>query len=55
MLPDDTVRSLGSVQLALLTGVMIQWLADPAGAPSSAEIVAGLRALAGSMNPPVGG
>jgi AcrR family transcriptional regulator len=40
------VRSLGSVQMALMSGVMTQWLVDPANAPSAEDIAAGLRALA---------
>lgn len=43
------VRGLGSVQLALMSGVMIQWLTDPEQAPDAAEIAAGLRALAGRL------
>jgi AcrR family transcriptional regulator len=45
-LDDETIRGLGSVQMALMSGVLIQWLADPATAPSPEQIVAGLRALA---------
>jgi AcrR family transcriptional regulator len=45
-LDEATVRSLGSVQMALMSGVIIQWLADPATAPGPEQIVAGLRALA---------
>ncbi|MFD6884972.1 hypothetical protein [Streptomyces sp. NPDC059957] len=48
--PDDTVRSLGSVQLALMSGLMIQHLSDPASAPTADEILAGLRALAKLAN-----
>ncbi|QES48968.1 TetR family transcriptional regulator [Streptomyces venezuelae] len=40
------VRGLGSVQMALLTGVMTQWLTDPEQAPSGRDLVAGLRGLA---------
>lgn len=40
------VRSVGSVQMALMSGVMTQWLVDPDHAPSAEDIVAGLRALA---------
>jgi AcrR family transcriptional regulator len=40
------VRGLGSVQMALMSGVIIQWLTDPARAPSPEQVVAGLRALA---------
>lgn len=41
-----SVRELGSVQMAMMSGVIIQWLIDPARAPSPEQIVAGLRALA---------
>ena len=44
-LDEQTVRSIGSVQLALMSGVMIQWLTDPAHAPSAEQIAAGIRAL----------
>jgi hypothetical protein len=43
----ETVRSLGSVQMALMSGVLTQWLTDPATAPSPEQIVAGIRALGG--------
>jgi AcrR family transcriptional regulator len=43
---DAATRTLGSVQMALLSGVMVQWLTDPASAPTADEVVAGLRALA---------
>ncbi|WP_043262607.1 TetR family transcriptional regulator [Streptomyces sp. CT34] len=36
----------GSVPLALLGGLMLQWLVDPEQAPSGAEVVAELRTLA---------
>jgi AcrR family transcriptional regulator len=36
----------GSVPLALLGGLMLQWLVDPEHAPSGAEVVAELRTLA---------
>ncbi|UQU67134.1 TetR/AcrR family transcriptional regulator [Couchioplanes caeruleus] len=41
----ETVRTLGSVAMALMSGVMTQWLADPERAPSAEQIVAGVRAL----------
>lgn len=44
--PQGSVRTLGSVQLALMSGVMIQHLSDPATAPTADEILEGLRALA---------
>ncbi|MCG5218610.1 TetR/AcrR family transcriptional regulator [Streptosporangium sp. KLBMP 9127] len=45
-LAEGSVRSLGAVQMALLSGVMVQWLTDPEQAPSASEVVAGLRAIA---------
>lgn len=36
----------GSVPLALLTGLMLQWLVDPEHAPSAADVVSELRTLA---------
>ncbi|MFJ9371568.1 TetR/AcrR family transcriptional regulator [Nocardia sp. NPDC101769] len=35
----------GSVPLALLTGLMLQWLVDPEHAPSSKDVVTELRSL----------
>ena len=45
-LDEATVRSVGSAQMALMSGVMIQWLVNPATAPSAEQIAAGVRALA---------
>lgn len=42
---EHTVRTLGSVQMALLSGAMMQWLVDPENAPTEADIVEGLKAL----------
>jgi AcrR family transcriptional regulator len=42
----EAARTLGSVYSALLSGVMMQWLLDPEAAPSGADVVAGLRAMA---------
>jgi AcrR family transcriptional regulator len=50
-LDDETVRTVGSVQMALLAGVMMQWLLDPAHAPSGPEIIQGLRALVERIGP----
>jgi AcrR family transcriptional regulator len=41
-----TVRSVGAIQMALMSGVLTQWLTDPATAPTPEEIVAGIRMLA---------
>ena len=43
---DHDVRTLGSVQMALIPGIMMQWLLDPERAPSGAEVIEGLRTLA---------
>ncbi|RSM97103.1 TetR family transcriptional regulator [Nonomuraea sp. WAC 01424] len=42
---EGEVRAVGSVNLALLLGVMAQWLNDPEAAPSAAEVVEGLRTI----------
>jgi AcrR family transcriptional regulator len=39
----------GSVPLALLTGLMLQWLVDPGQAPSSTDAIAELRSLAAEL------
>ncbi|QFG22721.1 TetR/AcrR family transcriptional regulator [Actinomadura sp. WMMB 499] len=54
--PEDTVtdgaaRTVGMVQTALMSGVLIQALSDPANAPTAAEILEGLRALAEIAGP----
>ncbi|AWZ06165.1 MULTISPECIES: TetR/AcrR family transcriptional regulator [unclassified Streptomyces] len=43
---EEDVRALGSVHIALLTGVMVQVLTDPEHAPNGHEIAQGLRAMA---------
>ncbi|WP_433350966.1 TetR/AcrR family transcriptional regulator [Microtetraspora malaysiensis] len=48
---DDAARTLGAVQMALLSGLMTQWLTDPDRAPNGADIVAGLRGLARIVGP----
>lgn len=45
-LPPETIRGLGSVQMALLSGVMIQYLLNPDTAPSVEELFRGIHALA---------
>ncbi|WP_166353220.1 TetR/AcrR family transcriptional regulator [Phytoactinopolyspora limicola] len=49
--PDETVRTIGSVHLALFSGLVMQTLADPEHAPTGAEIIAGLRALVAVETP----
>jgi AcrR family transcriptional regulator len=43
---DDTVRAIGSLHQALVSGVLVQWLIDPARAPSAAELARGMQAIA---------
>ncbi|MFI6522239.1 TetR/AcrR family transcriptional regulator [Spirillospora sp. NPDC050679] len=43
---ERSARTVGMVQSALVTGVMVQCLSDPANAPTAAEVLEGLRALA---------
>lgn len=45
-LSPEAIRTLGSVQMALLSGVMIQYLLDPDTAVSAEELFAGIHALA---------
>ncbi|MGV9599206.1 TetR/AcrR family transcriptional regulator [Streptosporangium sandarakinum] len=49
---DAATRTLGSVQMALLSGVMVQWLIDPERSPTGPEVVEGLRALVDVIGPP---
>ena len=46
-----TAQAVGSVHQALLSGVIVQWLADPDRAPSAADLASGLRVIAGDMMP----
>jgi hypothetical protein len=48
---DRSARTLGLVQTALMTGVMVQSLSDPENAPTSSEVLEGLRALAALAGP----
>jgi len=43
---ERSARTLGAVQVALMTGVMVQSLSDPESAPTAEEVLDGLRALA---------
>ncbi|MFD7261878.1 TetR/AcrR family transcriptional regulator [Streptomyces sp. NPDC059874] len=43
---EEDVRSLGSLHIALLTGVMVQCLTDPEQAPNGRELAQGLRRMA---------
>jgi AcrR family transcriptional regulator len=48
-LDDADERTVGSVQLALMSGVLVQWLVDPDRAPTGSEVVAGVVGLAGHL------
>ncbi|PZF81258.1 TetR/AcrR family transcriptional regulator [Jiangella anatolica] len=42
---DETARQLGSLALATVNGLVLQWLVDPDSAPSAADLAAALRRL----------
>ncbi|WP_163506101.1 TetR/AcrR family transcriptional regulator [Fodinicola acaciae] len=42
----EAKRTVGAVQMALMSGILIQWLFDPDSAPSGADIATGVTALA---------
>lgn len=42
---EGSARAVGSFHLALLNGLMVQWLLDPERAPSGREMVAALRSI----------
>ena len=45
-LPADAVRTLGSVQMALMGGLLMQHLTAPEQAPDATEVLKGIKALA---------
>ena len=48
---EATVRAIGSLHQALVSGVLVQWLIDPERAPSPAELALGLKAIADQVAP----
>jgi AcrR family transcriptional regulator len=48
---ETEARTAGSVQLALLSGLIVQWLVDPGRAPSGRDLAQGLRLLSGAPRP----
>ncbi|MEO3750385.1 helix-turn-helix domain-containing protein [Streptomyces sp. B6B3] len=46
---EETRRAVGSVYSALVAGLTQQWLVDPERAPDSRQVVAGLRAIARTL------
>lgn len=47
---ETDARTIGSVQMALVTGVMVQALTDPEHAPTGRELAVGLRELAALLD-----
>jgi AcrR family transcriptional regulator len=45
--PESEVRTVGAVELALIGGLVIQWLTDETTAPTPSEMLTGLRKLLG--------
>jgi AcrR family transcriptional regulator len=43
---DESVRAVGSLGLALVNGLVLQWLVDPDRAPSGCDAAAAVRAVA---------
>jgi AcrR family transcriptional regulator len=43
---DESALAVGSLGLALVNGLVLQWLVDPEQAPSGREVAAALRAVA---------
>ena len=52
---ETTVRAIGSLHQALVSGVLVQWLIDPERAPSPAELAAGMRAIADQITAELAG
>lgn len=48
--PDEVNRTVGAVQLALVSGLVMQWLSNPDTAPGPAEIAAGLRGIVDTID-----
>ena len=46
---EEKMRAIGSLHQALVSGVLVQWLIDPARAPSAAELARGLQAISGQI------
>lgn len=47
---EEAARSVGSLVLAIFTGVSLQWLVDPANAPTGDDVARGIRTVV--ENPP---
>lgn len=51
---EETARAVGSFYLALLTGVMAQWLIDPGRSPSGHDLAVALRTIVDIIRPGMG-
>ncbi|SHF66329.1 TetR/AcrR family transcriptional regulator [Streptoalloteichus hindustanus] len=49
-----TREALGALHMTLLCGLLVQWMIDPDRAPGADQIMAGLRAVADTVQPPQG-
>ncbi|WP_205324417.1 hypothetical protein [Glycomyces sp. YM15] len=45
-----TIRTVGAVQLALVSGIVMQWMSYPDNAPGPKEIAAGLSGLVATLD-----
>jgi AcrR family transcriptional regulator len=50
-LSDETVRTIGTFHHVLLSGLVLQWLIDPASALSAKDLTKSLRATAENLEP----
>jgi AcrR family transcriptional regulator len=48
---EQTVRAVGSVHMALVAGLSLQWLVDPENAPSADDVALGLQAMLDALRP----
>jgi hypothetical protein len=46
-IPRSAVRTVGAAEMAMISGLMIQWLMDEDAAPTAGEVLTGLRTLLG--------
>jgi AcrR family transcriptional regulator len=51
MVDERSARTVGSFYLALLSGLMVQWLVDPERAPSGRDMAEALRTILASVRP----
>ncbi|MFJ3217566.1 TetR/AcrR family transcriptional regulator [Kitasatospora sp. NPDC086801] len=49
LIDDERVRTVGSLYLTMVSGLMLQWLTDPQNAPEATDLTAAMRALTAPM------